>query len=173
MLVIEQGTPGDLQAVLELEHASQSHPWPSAGFGAALAARDGERAVLLCEYRPLGLLVERRLVAYCVLRLAAGELEIHNVAVAPEARRRGLARRLLGWVLDRAGRDGAERALLEVRTGNVAARALYQGLGFREVGRRPGYYSQPAEDALVLARELQAAPGGAAGQVPAAATGLP
>lgn len=154
MLVIEAGAPGDLQAVLELERASQSHPWTAAGFGAALAGRDGERALLLCEYRRLGLLVERRLLGYCVLRRAAGELEIHNVAVAPEARRRGLARRLLGVVLAWAARAGAERALLEVRAGNAPAQALYEGLGFREVGRRPGYYSQPADDALVLALEL-------------------
>lgn len=154
MLVIEAGTPDDLRAVLELERASQSHPWTAAGFGAALAGRDGERALLLCEYRRLGLLVERRVLGYCVLRRAAGELEIHNVAVAPEARRRGLARLLLGVVLARAARAGSERALLEVRAGNAPAQALYEGLGFREVGRRPGYYSQPADDALVLALEL-------------------
>ncbi len=157
MLVIEAGAPGDLQAVLELERASQSHPWTAAGFAAALAGRDGERALLLCEYRRLGLLVERRVLGYCVLRRAAGELEIHNVAVAPGARRRGLARRLLSVVLARAARAGAERALLEVRAGNAPAQALYGGLGFREVGRRPGYYSQPADDALVLALELKAA----------------
>ena len=157
MLVIEAGAPDDLQAVLELERASQSHPWTAAGFGAALAGRDGERALLLCEYRRLGLLVERRVLGYCVLRRVAGELEIHNVAVAPEARRRGLARLLLGVVLARAARAGAERALLEVRAGNAPAQALYEGLGFREVGRRPGYYSQPADDALVLALELGAA----------------
>lgn len=157
MLVVEAGAPGDLQAVLELERASQSHPWTAAGFGAALAGRDGERALLLCEYRRLGLLVERRVLGYCVLRRAAGEVEIHNVAVAPEVRRRGLARRLLGVVLAWAARAGAERALLEVRAGNAPAQALYEGLGFREVGRRPGYYSQPADDALVLALELAVA----------------
>ena len=157
MLVIEAGAPDDLQAVLELERASQSHPWTAAGFGAALAGRDGERALLLCGYRRLGLLVERRVLGYCVLRRVAGELEIHNVAVAPEARRRGLARLLLGVVLARAARAGSERALLEVRAGNAPAQALYEGLGFREVGRRPGYYSQPADDALVLALELGAA----------------
>ncbi len=157
MLVVEAGAPGDLQAVLELERASQSHPWTAAGFGAALAGRDGERALLLCEYRRLGLLVERRVLGYCVLRRAAGEVEIHNVAVAPEVRRRGLARRLLGVVLAWAARAAAERALLEVRAGNAPAQALYEGLGFREVGRRPGYYSQPADDALVLALELAVA----------------
>ncbi len=60
-----------------------------------------------------------------------------------------------------------------MRTGNVAARGLYEGLGFREVGRRPAYYTQPAEDALVLARELRVAAGEAVGQAPAAAPGLP
>ena len=51
----------------------------------------------------------------------------------------------------------ARMALLEVRAGNAPAQALYERLGFREVGRRPGYYSQPADDALVLALELGAA----------------
>ncbi len=48
---------------------------------------------------------------------------------------------------------GAARALLEVREGNLEARALYAGLGFEALGRRRSYYSQPSEDAVVLARE--------------------
>jgi ribosomal-protein-alanine N-acetyltransferase len=72
--------------------------------------------------------------------------------VAPEARRRGLARRLLRQVLETAVHQGARAAHLEVRAGNEAARALYRSMGFREVGRRGGYYSAPTEDAVLLSR---------------------
>ncbi len=154
MLALEVGTRADLPGILALERESQSHPWSAAGFGSALAGEGGERAVLLCDYRRMGLLVERRLVGYCVLRVLAGELEIHNLVVAPELRRRGLGRLLLSFALAFGVRRGAERALLEVRCANAAARGLYAAEGFREVGRRPGYYAQPADDALVLGREI-------------------
>lgn len=154
MLAIEAGTRADLPAILALERESQSHPWSASSFGAAVAGEGGERAVLLCEYRRMGLLVERRVVGYCVLRVLAGELEIHNLVVAPDRRGRGLGRLLLGFALAFGAGHGAGRALLEVRAGNAAARGLYAAEGFREVGRRAGYYAQPPEDALVLGREI-------------------
>lgn len=155
MLSIEAGTPEDLGAILVLERASQSHPWGAGHFTEALAGQSGERALLLCEYRRMGLLVERRLAGYCVLRVLAGEIEIHNLVVASEQRRRGLGGLLLRFALAFGGRRGGERAVLEVRASNVAARALYGSLAFGEVGRRAGYYAQPAEDALVLARPVR------------------
>jgi ribosomal-protein-alanine N-acetyltransferase len=61
-----------------------------------------------------------------------------------------VARRLLQHVLDRAAEKGAQRASLEVRAGNAAARALYASFGFEEVGRRKRYYHDNGEDALLL-----------------------
>ncbi|MDX2179443.1 MAG: GNAT family N-acetyltransferase [Bryobacteraceae bacterium] len=88
-------------------------------------------------------------VAILVYRqVAEGEFEILNLAVAPEARRRGLARALVADALSLGG-----RWFLEVRESNAAARALYGSLGFREIGERRAYYNDPPEKAIVLVRE--------------------
>jgi ribosomal-protein-alanine N-acetyltransferase len=69
------------------------------------------------------------------------------------ARRAGLGRFLLETALARARRAGARLALLEVREGNLGARALYRASGFAEIGRRREYYTNPVEDALILSRD--------------------
>ena len=85
--------------------------------------------------------------------LVVDELQITAVAVHPDHRRRGLARQLLEALL-RLGREaGAKRATLEVSSANAAARALYVGLGFQEVGCRSGYYRN-GDDALILWKKL-------------------
>jgi ribosomal-protein-alanine N-acetyltransferase len=82
------------------------------------------------------------------------EMHINNLAVAPDARRAGAASALLTRVLTEGAGLGARRATLEVRRSNDAAQHLYQRFGFTVAGVRVGYYSQPIEDALVLARDL-------------------
>jgi ribosomal-protein-alanine N-acetyltransferase len=77
-----------------------------------------------------------------------------NVAVAPASRGQGIGRTLLDAVLAAIVRAGTRRVFLEVRVSNTAACRLYAGAGFREVGRRRGYYDHPREDALILARDL-------------------
>lgn len=92
-------------------------------------------------------------------RAVAGEAEVLTLAVAPEARRQGIGGRLLTGFLDRARGLGCERAFLEVAVGNGAAIALYSRAGFRESGRRKGYFAGPdgqRQDALVLALLLDA-----------------
>jgi ribosomal-protein-alanine N-acetyltransferase len=78
-------------------------------------------------------------------------MHILNVAVAPGWRRRGIARWLLGFALAQAARAGAGRALLEVRESNAPARALYANMGFVHLGLRRDYYTEPLENAVVLA----------------------
>jgi ribosomal-protein-alanine N-acetyltransferase len=87
-------------------------------------------------------------------RLPVDELEIVDVGVRPDRRRRGVARALLEEVLVAARRSGAVRVVLEVGDENGAARALYAGLGFTPCGRRPGYYRGGAEDGWILERVL-------------------
>ena len=84
----------------------------------------------------------------------ADEAEILTVGVVPSARRRGIARMLLGALLDEARRRGAREAYLEVRIDNAAARALYAKEGFAELGIRPGYYDAGRVDAVVMSRDL-------------------
>jgi ribosomal-protein-alanine N-acetyltransferase len=78
------------------------------------------------------------------------EWELENIAVLPEYRRRGLARRLLSALLKQARLQGAERIFLEVRESNLAAIRLYEAAGFQQLGRRREYYLNPTEDALTL-----------------------
>lgn len=96
------------------------------------------------------------LAAYVSLGLyhAARELEVYNIAVRESRRRRGYGAILLGRVLEAAKRGAFTRAVLEVRTSNAPALALYTGAGFLEYGRRKGYYADTGEDALVLCLEF-------------------
>lgn len=94
---------------------------------------------------------------HLVLRMAGDEAEILNVAVAHAARRRGIASALISTALAAAEARRAQRVFLEVRESNRAAVRLYQRHQFRLAGKRPRYYREPTEDALVLAREVGAA----------------
>jgi ribosomal-protein-alanine N-acetyltransferase len=97
-------------------------------------------------------------LGFAIVWLIHDELHVLNVAVAPEARRRGVARALLAEVEARAAAEGAARATLEVRRSNAPAIELYRSLGYREVGVRPRYYAEDGEDAILMDRDL--GPGG-------------
>ena len=95
-------------------------------------------------------------VGFALLRTVVGEAELMLIAVAPEARRRGIARRLLDDVLRHAAASGARRFVLEVRADNPAL-SLYHAAGLETVGRRQNYYrgnDGQLRDALTLARDL-------------------
>lgn len=87
-------------------------------------------------------------------REAAGEAEILNLAVGADWRRRGIGRQLMETALEGAMVRGVHRVFLEVRESNTGARAFYSQLGFVQDGRRPNYYRDPPEDALLLSRPL-------------------
>jgi ribosomal-protein-alanine N-acetyltransferase len=150
---LEPAALEDLPAIVALERASYTHPWSESGLRQAIADPRRFRTLVLRDAAhrhdaDLGLR------GYCIAQQVADELHIHNVAVAPALRRRGLARRLLSQLLDEARAHGVRVALLEVRESNAAARALYESLGFDAVGHRRGYYASPAEDALLLQKTL-------------------
>jgi ribosomal-protein-alanine N-acetyltransferase len=135
----------DVDALLELERICFSHPWNEKQYAAGLK---------LGAFHVFGLIGPEGLAAYVSFTVAADETEILNIAVRPELRRRGLAARLLRIVLGIAAGMGARRAFLDVRENNVAARALYRGFGFEQVGTRPKYYPDTGEDALTMALDL-------------------
>ena len=85
---------------------------------------------------------------FILARAAGGEAEILTLAVAPQARRQGLGRSLVGMAAQHAGELGADSLFLEVAADNSAAQALYRGVGFAAVGRRKAYYG--GQDADVL-----------------------
>jgi ribosomal-protein-alanine N-acetyltransferase len=139
----------DAPLLAALERRCFSDPWSVAAFQ---------------ELLPLSYMVsliaegERGIAGYLIAREIAGESEILNLAVEPEARRSGLGRRLLEEGLTRLQERGAQRVWLEVRESNAAARALYLARGFTTAGKRARYYRAPVEDALVLSLDLSPAP---------------
>lgn len=137
--------PTDLEEVLAIEEASFSTPWSRAAFERLL--RKSGAGALVAE-------AGTAVVGYALYWTVADEAELGNLAVRPDVRRRGVGRRLVRAVEEAARQSGAEALYLEVRESNEGARALYGELGFRNVARRRGYYRSPAEDALVLRREL-------------------
>jgi len=90
------------------------------------------------------------IAGYIVARETAGELHINNVAVREEYRRQGIGSALLTRIVMDGKKLGATKAFLEVRAGNSAARALYERCGFSPIARRPNYYFEPKEDAVVM-----------------------
>ena len=93
-------------------------------------------------------------VGYVLCWFVADEVHVVNLAVQARWRRRGIGRRLMDAVCERARARGMVVATLEVRTHNEAAIRLYENLGFRQVAIRKGYYADNGEDALVMLKEL-------------------
>jgi len=91
------------------------------------------------------------LCGFICAQAVAGELEIENVVVDRAFRRSGIANELVRALIQRARSESATAILLEVRESNLPARRLYEKHAFREVGRRPAYYSDPAGDAILYA----------------------
>jgi [ribosomal protein S18]-alanine N-acetyltransferase len=156
--VLRPATAEDLDAVVMIERVSFSDPpWSRRSF-ASLLGDARVRFTVACL--PAG--VEPGVVGYVVIWVVADEAELANLAVAPGRRREGIGRCLLDWAMAEARAGGATSLYLEVRESNVAARALYGGRGFLAVGRRPSYYRNPPEDALLLRYR----PGSATGATP-------
>ena len=90
---------------------------------------------------------------YAGSQTVLGETDMMNVAVRPECRRQGVAEALIEGLIVGLKERESHCLTLEVRDSNAPARALYEKLGFLEVGRRKNYYRNPGEDALILRKE--------------------
>jgi [ribosomal protein S18]-alanine N-acetyltransferase len=136
----------DLAEVMTIESAIYTHPWTHGNFG------DSLRAGYQCRTWRLG----TELIGYFVLLVAAGESHLLNLSVAAARQRSGHGSLLLQEAMQLARKGGAQRIFLEVRPSNLAAKALYDRFGFREISVRPGYYPalEGREDALVLTHAL-------------------
>ena len=139
-------TPSDVPAVGVIERASYAFPWSDGIF------RDCLRVGYLCRIAE----IEGELVGYGVAALGAGEAHILNLCVSPKLRGRHVGRQMLMLLLERARQAGMADAFLEVRPSNPLAIALYQSVGFVQIGQRKGYYQAESgrEDALVLKLDL-------------------
>jgi len=151
--LLRRALTADVPRLAALEAACFTHPWTEEQVREEIARVPPDEVLVLEGPRAQG--GSRAAIrAYGSFRLVVDELHVMNVAVDQAWRRRGLARWLLTFAIERAARAGARRALLELRAGNREALSLYESLGFALLGVRRGYYSEPTEDALVLAREL-------------------
>jgi ribosomal-protein-alanine N-acetyltransferase len=139
-------TEQDIAPVLALESAAfGTDAWSHASLVEELTSA-GRRAVVAAE-------ADGSVIGYAVTMRSGDVVDLHRIAVAPERRRTGVARKLLAEVQRTARADGGERMMLEVSVENESALAFYATAGFAEIDRRPRYYRDGA-DAVVLCLDL-------------------
>jgi len=126
-----------IPAVAALERAIFSDPWPE-----DMLLRMRDRITVAAEGGTVA--------GYLVFSSVLDEGSVDNIAVAPAFRRQGIAAQLLAGAIEKARAAGIAFITLEVRASNAPAVALYERFGFREVGRRRGYYEQPRADAILM-----------------------
>jgi ribosomal-protein-alanine N-acetyltransferase len=141
----------DLPSVLRIaEGASEASHWPRQTFVQMLSGEFLSRRLALVAT------VAGDVIGFAVASIVAPESELENIAVAPNAQRRGIGRLLLSELVKELKKTGElrksniETLHLEVRISNSAAIGLYNSFGFNETGRRPSYYSHPVEDAVLM-----------------------
>ncbi|MAA73713.1 MAG: ribosomal-protein-alanine N-acetyltransferase [Salinisphaeraceae bacterium] len=134
----------DVPAVLEIERQSYQYPWSEGIFRDCL--RVGYRCFVATD-------LYGHVRGYSLLSVAVGEAHILNLCVHPDYRRLSIARLLLDQLVRQAVSENAESVMLEVRPSNKGAIRLYEGYGFKRIGRRKNYYPAASgrEDALLLA----------------------
>lgn len=136
----------DVSQIAALEKRCFSDPWSANSIASEL---ENPLSLWLVEER------EGTVAGYVGSQSVLPESDVMNLAVAPEYRRQGIGRTLMKHLIESLHARGMESLTLEVRETNVEAIALYAALGFREVGRRPRYYVNPIEDALIMRKELR------------------
>ena len=134
------------EAIAEAEKRRFSEPWSLGAVKDFLSYPYNHAVVSLTDSVFSG---------YITYTFLAGEIQIANVAVLPEFRRKGIADGLLDALFTWVEKHEAERAGLEVRASNVPARALYEKNGFVVVGTRRNFYKNPTEDAVLYDRYFQ------------------
>ena len=136
---------GHVAAIAEIEKLCFSDPWSENSIAYELTSRLSYWLVAV---------ENGEVVGYIGSQSVLGESDMMNVAVHPDHRRKGVAEALITALSDSLKARGNEVLTLEVRVSNTPAIALYDKLGFTQVGRRPNYYRNPKEDALILRKAL-------------------
>jgi len=147
-VVIRTMVETDVLSVVAIERAAYQFPWSEGIF------RDCLRVGYVCRVA----VADNEVIGYGVMSVGAGEAHILNLCIDADFRCRGVGRRMLEYLVDRARAAGMSEAFLEVRPSNTAAIRLYQSMGFEQVGIRRGYYQAVGgrEDASVLKLVLPA-----------------
>lgn len=144
MIRLEQMTDAHVAQIAELEKLCFSDPWSESSVASELNNRLSLWLVALDGDTVAG---------YVGSQSVLDEADMMNIAVHPDYRRQGIGRDLVLALSDALKEKGIRGLMLEVRASNAPAIALYEQLGFRQVGMRPNYYRNPKENALILRRE--------------------
>ena len=138
-------TTADMDEIMVIERTSYRFPW-SMGFFLQELQVACARSIIAES--------NGRIIGYVLYWLLPGVIDIHNIAVHVDFRRRGVGRALLGKVISEAKRQSITRVTLEVRKSNLPAQKLYGSVGFGSTGVRKNYYSDDGEDALAMTFDL-------------------
>lgn len=141
MITFREMVPEDAAGVEAVEKESFAIPWSRQSFWEEAA---NERTYYLLA------LEEEVIIGYAGTWIIEDEAQITNVAIAPRYRGQGIGTRMMAEIIQAAKQRGAVRMTLEVRPSNTAALALYTAFGFKSAGRRPHYYQDNGEDAIIM-----------------------
>lgn len=142
MTLIKIATKENIADILKVEQTCFSTPWTEQGIAESI---DDPNTFMYVAY------VDDEIAGYMGVQIFSGEGYVTNVATMPKYRRQGIARALIQEVL----RNHMEFLTLEVRESNIPAINLYSSLGFVEVGKRPRFYREPTEDAILMTKFVE------------------
>ena len=144
-MIIRETKPEDVPAIAELEKQCFSAPWSENMILSSLESRLS--CWLVAE-------INGTIAGYVGSESVLDSADMMNIAVAQEFRRQGVGVALVNGLISRLQSKSVAFLLLEVRVSNKPAIAMYEKLGFLQVGLRPRYYCNPREDALIMRKEL-------------------
>lgn len=132
----------DLSAIVLIEQENFTHPWTHGNFKDSLQAGHSAWVVDLYD----------EIIAYAVLMLVLDEVHLLDISVKTSYQKQGVGRRLLEYLMETGRSHGGTNMFLEVRVSNTAAIALYEQMGFNEMGIRRNYYPSQhgREDAVLM-----------------------
>ena len=146
-LTLRDMSDADLETVLKIEQQIHTHPWTRGNFNDALAGK------YLCKVAEIG----GKMIGYAVLMQGVDDAELLDIGINASHQRQGWGRQLLQAILALAYQLGRQRVVLEVRASNLAAIALYQSIGFVQIGLRRDYYpveNSGRENAILMGLKL-------------------
>ncbi len=145
----------DIRQILEIENDCQPEPWTERAFLEEIGKAYSQFLVAL---QAAGALTSgqqpRNVAGYICFWSVAGEIQVLDIAVRRDLRRRGIGRKLIETATQAGREENAGCVTLEVRESNLEARKLYETLGFRIIGRRPNYYAITKESAILMELDI-------------------
>jgi len=138
-----------IETVSSIEWSSFKHPWSKLSFLNELSNKHSYSFVLTSKKE-----ADEQLVAYLCMRKIIDEMHVLKIAVNPVYRRKGIAHHLLRNCLQFAAKKQIRTAFLEVRPSNISGLFLYRKLDFQMIGKRPRYYTDTGEDAIIMRKIL-------------------